>query len=50
MRSIYVESWARVRNLSLSARIITLVGGAERVLVQWEGLKGKGEYRGCLIR
>lgn len=50
LRSIYVESWARVRRLSLSARIITALGAANRVLVQWEGLAGKGEYRGCLIR
>ena len=50
LRSIYIESWARVRRLSLSARIITTLGAADRVLVQWEGLAGKGEYRGCLIR
>lgn len=49
-RSIYIESWARVRRLSLSARIITSLGAADRVLVQWEGLAGRGEYRGCLIR
>jgi beta-1,4-N-acetylglucosaminyltransferase len=50
LRSIYVESWARVKSLSLSARIITTLGAADRVLVQWEYLAGKGEYRGCLIR
>ncbi len=50
LRSIYVESWARVKSLSLSARIITTLGAADRVLVQWEHLAGKGEYRGCLIR
>lgn len=50
LRSIYIESWARVKRLSLSARIITTLGAADRMLVQWEGLGGKGEYRGCLIR
>ena len=53
MRSIYVESWARVRKLSLSGRILVAVGACERVLVQWEGLKGSGngvEFRGCLVR
>ncbi|KAI9866911.1 MAG: UDP-N-acetylglucosamine transferase subunit [Pleopsidium flavum] len=50
MRTIYVESWARVKRLSLSGRI--LVGVVDRFLVQWEGLKGVGgraEYIGVLV-
>lgn len=50
MRTIYVESWARVRRLSLSGTI--LVGVVDRFLVQWEGLRGFGgraEYIGVLV-
>ena len=50
MRTIYVESWARVRRLSLSGRILS--GVVERFVVQWEGLKGAGgraEYIGVLV-
>lgn len=36
MRSIYIESWARVKTLSLSGRILRFLAG--RVLVQWRGL------------
>lgn len=52
MRSIYVESWARVNGLSLSGKILVALGAVDRVLVQWEGLaeKGKGEFRGCLVK
>lgn len=52
MRSIYIESWARVNGLSLSGKILVALGGVDRFLVQWEGLaeKGKGEFRGCLVR
>ena len=52
MRTIYVESWARVRGLSLSGKILVAVGACERVLVQWEGLgrAGKGEFKGVLVR
>ena len=50
MRSIYVESWARVKGLSLSGRILVKVGACERVLVQWEGLQRDGvEFKGALI-
>ncbi|MCJ1233954.1 UDP-N-acetylglucosamine transferase subunit [Varicellaria rhodocarpa] len=50
MRNIYVESWARVRRMSLSGKILVGVGACERVLVQWEGLGGWGrEYRGALV-
>lgn len=51
MRTIYVESWARVKTLSLSGKL--LVTFADRFLVQWEALdgcaNGKGEYRGVLV-
>ena len=51
MRTIYVESWARVRRLSLSGRILVWV--VDRFLVQWEALKGAGagkaEYIGVLV-
>ncbi|KAI9828560.1 MAG: hypothetical protein M1819_006552 [Sarea resinae] len=50
MRTIYVESWARVKGLSLSGRI--LVRCVDRFLVQWEGLRGLGgraEYIGVLV-
>ena len=52
MRTIYVESWARVKGLSLSGKILVAVGVCERVLVQWEGLgrAGKGEFKGVLVR
>ncbi|MCJ1358284.1 MAG: UDP-N-acetylglucosamine transferase subunit [Icmadophila ericetorum] len=43
MRSIYVESWARVKGLSLSGKIVLRAGLADRVLGQWEGLKGPME-------
>lgn len=36
MRTIYIESWARVKKLSLSGRILRFL--ASRVLVQWRGL------------
>ncbi|MCJ1258882.1 UDP-N-acetylglucosamine transferase subunit [Lignoscripta atroalba] len=52
MRSIYVESWARVKGLSLSGKVLVGLGACERVLVQWEGLAGvggRGEFRGCLV-
>jgi beta-1,4-N-acetylglucosaminyltransferase len=48
MRTIYVESFARVRTLSLSGRI--LWGCCDRFVVQWEGLKGgRAEYLGVLV-
>ena len=52
MRTIYIESWARVKRPSLSGRIIVYCGLCNRVLVQWKGLeeRGWGEYRGPLVR
>jgi beta-1,4-N-acetylglucosaminyltransferase len=50
MRGIYVESWARVKTLSLSGKILYNFGLTDRFLVQWEGLaKGRAEYRGPLV-
>ncbi len=50
MRSIYVESWARVKTLSLSGKILYKFGLTDRFLVQWEGLaRGRAEYRGPLV-
>lgn len=37
MRSIYVESWARVKTLSLSGKILRFIVG--RFLVQWRGME-----------
>lgn len=51
LRVVYVESWARVKKLSLSGKIMLRL--ADRFLVQWESLKsatgGKGEYIGVLV-
>ncbi len=49
MRTIYIESWARVKTLSLSGKILQM-GLVNRFLVQWEGLKsGRAEYKGVLV-
>jgi len=49
MKTIYVESWARVKTLSLSGKILKH-GMTDRFFVQWEGLKGgRAEYRGVLV-
>ncbi|KAI9767519.1 MAG: UDP-N-acetylglucosamine transferase subunit [Geoglossum umbratile] len=48
MRTIYVESFARVRTLSLSGKI--LKWACDRFIVQWERLKvGRAEYLGVLV-
>ncbi|KAK7633340.1 oligosaccharide biosynthesis protein Alg14 like-domain-containing protein [Phyllosticta citricarpa] len=51
IRTVYVESWARVRRLSLSGKLLVRV--VDRFLVQWETLlektSGRGEYLGVLI-
>lgn len=50
MRSVFIESWARVRTLSLSGKILLPL--VDRFLVQWPGLEGSGgkaEYVGTLV-
>lgn len=50
MRAIYVESWARVKRLSLSGRLLVRV--VDRFVVQWQGLEGvggRGEFLGVLV-
>ena len=50
MRTIFIESWARVKTLSLSGKLLLPL--VDRFLVQWPGLQGKGEkaeYVGALI-
>ena len=50
MRTIFIESWARVKTLSLSGKILLPI--VDRFLVQWPGLQGKGEkaeYVGALV-
>ena len=51
MRTIYVESWARVTTLSLSGKL--LLPFVDRFLVQWPSLKGRGagkaEFVGQLV-
>lgn len=50
MRTIYVESFARVKKPSLSGRL--LVRAVDRFLVQWEqmdGFCGRAEYVGFLV-
>ena len=51
-RTIYIESWARVKSLSLSGRILAGAGAVDRMLVQWEPLKGKAgaEWMGWMVR
>ncbi|KAK4998980.1 UDP-N-acetylglucosamine transferase subunit [Elasticomyces elasticus] len=50
MRTVYVESWARVNRLSLSGKLLVRV--VDRFLVQWPGLEGvggRGEFLGVLV-
>lgn len=53
LRTIYIESWARVRRLSLTGKILLKLGMVDRFIVQWESLLAatgsKGEYLGVLI-
>lgn len=50
-KTIYAESFARVKGLSLSGKLLSRV--VDRFLVQWEELEGKGggraEYWGMLV-
>jgi beta-1,4-N-acetylglucosaminyltransferase len=58
MKIIYVESWARVKTLSLSGKVLLRIGICDKFLVQWEslaksingpGAKRKVEWRGFLV-
>lgn len=58
LRVIYVESWARVKTLSLSGKILLRLGICEKFIVQWEALarsinrsagKKKVEWQGFLV-
>ncbi|KAI9671862.1 MAG: UDP-N-acetylglucosamine transferase subunit [Alyxoria varia] len=58
LKTVYVESWARVRRLSLSGKILLRLRLCDRFLVQWKGLlacgkegRGRGvmEYAGWLV-
>lgn len=52
MRTVYIESWARVKRLSLSGKLLRRV--VDRFLVQWPQLKrqigGNVEYLGVLVQ
>lgn len=56
MRTVYVESWARVKTLSMSGQILKAL--VDRFVVQWETLQrkvgekergGRAEYVGVLV-
>ena len=50
MRCIYVESWARVKRLSLSGQILRTTRACDKFLVQWQSLVQSGlEFRGQLV-
>lgn len=44
LRTVFIESWARVTTLSLSGKI--LLPFVDRFLVQWPNLEGKHAWRG----
>ncbi|EGE85557.1 hypothetical protein RJZ56_006829 [Blastomyces dermatitidis] len=44
LRTIFIESWARVTTLSLSGKIVLPL--VDRFLVQWEGLEGYSSWFG----
>jgi beta-1,4-N-acetylglucosaminyltransferase len=44
LRTVFIESWARVTTLSLSGKI--LLPFVDRFLVQWPNLEGKQAWRG----
>lgn len=44
LRTIYVESWARVRDLSVSGKLLLPV--ADSFIVQWRPLEGRRAWRG----
>ncbi|KAH8821227.1 oligosaccharide biosynthesis protein Alg14-like protein [Xylogone sp. PMI_703] len=52
MKIVYVESWARIKSLSLSGKILLWTGICDRFLVQWEELEKtinkKGKRKGVI--
>ncbi|EGC42171.1 glycosyl transferase [Histoplasma capsulatum var. duboisii H88] len=44
LRTVFVESWARVTTLSLSGKIVLPL--VDRFLVQWDGLAGRSSWLG----
>ena len=38
-----------MRRLSLTAKLLRALGAVDRLVVQWEGLRELGEYRGFLV-
>ncbi|CAD6505079.1 BgTH12-07974 [Blumeria graminis f. sp. triticale] len=50
MKTIYVESWARVDSLSLSGRFLLSLGICDRFLVQWESLARKINKKGKKVQ
>jgi beta-1,4-N-acetylglucosaminyltransferase len=58
MKTIYVESWARVKTLSLSGKVLLWMGVCDKFIVQWEelakkingnGMRRKVEWKGFLV-
>ncbi|TAQ85069.1 hypothetical protein B7494_g6592 [Chlorociboria aeruginascens] len=58
MKSLYVESWARVKTLSLSGKVLLWLGICDVFMVQWEqlakkingnGFRKKVEWTGFLV-
>lgn len=50
MRTIFIESWARIKTLSLTGQMLSPF--VDRLLVQWPGLvkaDGKAEYVGTVV-
>jgi beta-1,4-N-acetylglucosaminyltransferase len=47
LRTIFIESWARVTSLSLSGKIVLPL--VDRFLVQWAGLEGKAGWDADLM-
>ncbi|RKF72686.1 UDP-N-acetylglucosamine transferase subunit alg14 [Golovinomyces cichoracearum] len=47
MKIIFVESWARVKSLSLSGRLLLRLGICDRFLVQWENLANSINKKGA---
>lgn len=50
LKIVYVESWARVKTLSLSGKILLRMGICDKFLVQWEGLAKKINGKGSRKR